>query len=302
MTNEEYRKIKLIGASNLTVTVAEDATDYVLDESGLDLGTASATHNMTQFIDLIGKHLDSTTLSPRDVSIVGWVIGEDIKEIKRRKAFLDRVINPLYPVKLEYGDYAIDFRPDASVQYSTNWEENNGYMCKFQIQGTAPMPLFRLKTYDIFRTNVDIESSFRFPLVIDKTKGVKLGYYPSSIRAMPNDGDVASGMRIILTAKGGNVVNPGIRNDSSHQQIDFKYTLEDGDTLEINTELGNQFVSLLQGSLVTNAMKYLTIESDIDMVLELGYNRIVPYAEQGEDHIDTRIEFSPRFLEVEGRS
>ena len=48
-------------------------------------------------------------------------------------------------------------------------------------------------------------------------------------------------------------------------------------------------------------MKYLTIESDIDMVLALGFNKLSVEADTGEDELDVNVEFSPRFLEVEGR-
>lgn len=302
LRQEDFRKIKLISDTGQTVTIAEDATDYVLDESGLDLGSVKGTHNMTQYIDLIGQHLDSTVLSPRDIVIVGWIIGADLAEIKKRKVLLDRLVNPFYWVKLEIGGYALDFLPDSSIQYSTAWEENSAYMCKFQIQGTAPMPLFRLKDYSTFRQSVEKKSDFHFPLIIPKDKGVKFGYYPlESVRNMPNDGDVASGMFITLTAEGADVINPRIVNETTGAKIEFTFTLIDGDSLLINTELGKQTVQLLQGSVKTNAMKYITITSDIDMTLALGFNKIMSYADSGEENLDLRIEFSPRFLEVEGR-
>lgn len=298
---EEYRRVKLVSEAGQTVELAEDADDYCLDQDGLDLGTVDSTHNMTQFIDLVGKHLDSTVLSPRDVSIVGWIIGKDLNEIKKRKIVLNKAINPMYDVKLEYGEYALDFRPDSSIQYSPSWQENNGYMAKFQIQGTAPMPLFRLKDYNTFRQNVEKTSNFHFPLVIPKNIGVKFGYYPlESVRNMPNEGDVASGLEFTLKANV-DTHNPIIVNETTGTSIAFDYTLEAGDTLIINTELGNQYVTLLQGSMKTNAMKYLTIKSDIDMTLALGFNKIRIYSDDREADVEVQAKFSPRFLEVEGR-
>lgn len=299
---EEFRSITFISETGQTFTIAEDADDYVLDQDGLDLGEANATHNMTQYIDLIGKHLDSTVLAPRDISIVGWIIGKDLKEIKKRKIVLDKAINPMYGLKLEIGEYALNLRPDTSIQFSKEWNYNNGYMCKFQIQGTAPMPLFLLKDYSTFRQNVEKKSDFHFPFSIPKDKGVKFGYFPfESIRNMPNDGDVESGMIITLTAKEIALVNPVVKNLTNGQTIKFNITLQPEEKLVIDTQLGQQTVTLVQGSLETNAMKYLTIDSDIDMVLSLGFNQITVEADTGEDEMDIKIEFSPRFLEVEGR-
>ena len=118
---------------------------------------------------------------------------------------------------------------------------------------------------------------------------------------MPNDGDVESGMIITLIAESGNVKNPKISNMTTGENIEFKIDLNLGDKLVIDTQLGQQAVTLIQGTLRTNAMKYLTIESDIDMTLRLGFNRMTMSAEVGEDNLDMSIEFSPRFLEVEGR-
>lgn len=299
---EEFRSIKLISETGQTFTMAEDADDYVLDQDGLDLGSVTATHNMTQYIDLIGKHLDSTVLAPRDISIVGWIIGESLEVIKKRKVILDKSINPMYGIKLEIGEYALNFRPDTSIQFSKEWDYNNQYMVKFQIQGTAPMPLFLLKDYSTFRKRVDKKSDFHFPFSIPKNKGVKFGYFPfESIRNMPNDGDVESGAIISITAGGTAITNPVIENLTTGDKIEFVMTLQPQEKLVVDTQLGQQTATLIQGSLETNAMKYLTIDSDIDMALALGFNRLSITADTGEEDMDIKVDFSPRFMEVEGR-
>lgn len=299
---EDVRTIRLISDSGQTILLSEDSDDYVLDQDGLDLGTVGSTHNMTQYIDLVGQHLDSTILSPRDISIIGWIIGKDLSDIKKKKAMLNKTINPLYSIKLEFGDYALNFVPDNSIQYSKEWDYNNAYMCKFQIQGTAPMPLFTLKDYSTYRQTVEKTTDFHFPFSIPKDKGIKFGYYPfESIRNMPNDGDVESGMIITLTAELGSVKNPKIVNLTTGDTIEFKIDLNLGDKLRVDTQLGQQTATLIQGSQYSNAMKYLTIESDIDMALPLGFSRLTMEAEEGEENLDMSVEFSPRFLEVEGR-
>lgn len=303
---EPFRRVKIINESRGSIEIAEDGTEesgYILDENGLDFGTVEAAHNMTQFIDLVGQHLDSTVLQPRDIEITGWIIGTDWEDIQKKKAKLDKIVNPLRELTAEFGEYAIDFRPDASIYYAKDWDSNNAYMVNFMIQGTAPMPLFRLKKYTEFRQNVEKVSEFHFPIIIPKSNGVKMGYFPyESVRNMPNSGDVPHGMEITITADSGDVQNPRIVNMSTGAEIRFNYTLKQGDSLIINTELGAQTVTLLQGSLKTNAIKYVTIESDIDMVLELGFNRMMLYDESGEEADATiMIRFSPRFLEVEGR-
>ena len=96
-----FRTIKLVSDTGYEVEIGENSDAYVLDQDGLDLGEVNSTHNMTQYIDLIGKHLDSNVLSPRDISIIGWIIGEDEAVINKRKRMLNRLVNPSYKVKLE---------------------------------------------------------------------------------------------------------------------------------------------------------------------------------------------------------
>lgn len=302
---EDIRTIKLISDTGKEVEISEDSASFVLDQDGLDLGSVSGTHNMTQYIDLIGQHLDSTVLSPRDISIIGWVIGDSLSDINKNKTLLNKLVNPMFGIKLEIGDYALDFVPDSSVQYSTEWNYNNSYMCKFQIQGTAPMPLFRLKNYIDFRQTTEMTPKFMFPFAIPKDKGIifaSLAY--ESLKNMPNRGDVISGFTIYITIDEdyeGTVTNPIINNITTGKSIKLEFDMQSGDELEICTELGQQYVTLKRGGIVSNAIKYMTIESDIDMTLALGINTIELDADLNGDVLRGKVVFSPRFLEVQGR-
>ena len=297
-----FRRIKLISATGQEIEIGEDLDAYVLDQDGLNLGTVGATHNMTQFIDLIGKHLDSTILNPRDIAVTGWIIGESESVIMERKILLNSLVNPMYQVTLQINNYALDFRPDASIEYSTNYLENNEYMCRFLIQGTAPMPLYRLKNYNIYHQTVEYKSNFHFPFAIPKKKGIIFGYLPlESLANMPNQGDVESGLTIIYTAKGGYVVNPKLVNNTTDQIVEVTYTLTDGSTMEICTEMGNQYITIKSHGNTYNGLRYLTKESDIDMVLYPGINKLDLYATEGMEYLQASTQFTPRFLEVEGR-
>ena len=297
-----FRTIKLVSDTGYEVEIGENSDAYVLDQDGLDLGEVNSTHNMTQYIDLVGKHLDSTVLSPRDILIIGWIIGEDEAVINQRKRILNRLVNPSYKVKLEMGDYALEFYPDSSIQYSKEWDYNNEWMCKFQIQGTAPMPLFTLKDYNTYGQTVTLNGGIHFPLVIPKNTGIVLGYYPlESLSKMANTGDVESGFTLYLSAEGGDVTNFRLTNLTTGQKIQFNTTIQNGQNVEICTEIGKQYAKLVSKGTETNIMKYLSEDSDIDMTLALWINKMELFSETGEEFLKAKLKFSPRFLEVEGR-
>lgn len=301
-----FRSIRLVSDTGYSVTIAENANDYCLDENGLDLGVVGGTLNTTQYIDLIGKHVDSVVLSPRDISIVGWIIGTSEAEIQSRKVLLNRSINPKYKVSLEYNDYAISFYPDNSIQYSTTYSENNEYMCKFQIQGTAPMPLFTLIDLIEYRQTVDMTPLFKYPFSIPKDRGIMFAVLSfESISNMPNRGDVESGFIIHFRVQEefeGQVVNPIVRNATSGEEIKLSYTMRVGEEIEICTVLGEQYVTLFsEDGSETDGMKYVTFDSDLDMVLKLGLNSIEFDADENGDVLRGEVYFTPRFLEVQGR-
>ena len=297
-----FRTIKLISDTGYEVEIGENSDAYVLDQDGLDLGEVNSTHNMTQYIDLVGKHLDSTVLSPRDISIIGWIIGKDEFEINKRKRLLNRLVNPNYKVKLEIGEYALEFYPDSSIQYSKEWDYNNEWMCKFQIQGTAPMPLFTLKDYNTYSQTVTLKGGIHFPLSIPKNTGIVLGYYPlESLSKMANTGDVESGFTLYLYADGGDVTNFRLTNLTTGQKIQFNTTIQNGQNVEICTEIGKQYAKLILKDAEINIMKYLSEDSDIDMTLALWINKMELFAETGKEFLQVKLKFSPRFLEVEGR-
>lgn len=304
-----FKRIKLISGP-YEIEIGEDLNDYVLDEEGLDLGTVDGSFNTTQYIDLIGSHLDSTALLPRNLNIVGWIIGDSTDDIESKKHKLNRGINPLRDVRLEYKLYALDFRPDSSINYSKSYIENNEYMCKFQIQGTAHKPLFKLKQETEYRESLKKTKAFRFPFAIPKGRKIVFGYTPfSNVYNLYNQGDIKSGVTFIfhfLPSEEHQLTTadiPVIYNDTTGSKIeineDVKMRL--GDRVEICTELGNQFVRLYSGDSVKSLLSKVTRDSNLGMTLEQGTNTI-SYLSRDNLINEFRIEarFTPRFLEVEG--
>lgn len=284
-----------------SVVIDESSDEYVLDEDGLNISPIEATHNLTQYINLIGSHLNSTALNPRNIQLLGWVIGKDEQEIQNRKLLLNKLINPLHNIVLTKGAYVIEFQPDTSIQYSTNYRENNEVLAKFQIQGTAFKPYWRLVQPNVYRKSVDLQQGFSFPLVITKNKGVIFGYYPiGSIADVDNFGDLEVGFLLRYQALG-TVVNPEVQNVDTKESIVLNCILDEGDLVELCTEQGNQYVTIRRNNgSVENGLNYLTSNSKIDMLLKLGKNSLEMFADSGKNELEVQLSFSPRFLEIEG--
>ncbi|MGL4818670.1 MAG: phage tail family protein, partial [Bacilli bacterium] len=71
-----------------------------------------------------------------------------------------------------------------------------------------------------------------------------------------------------------------------------------GDVLTINTERGNEHVTLTRNNVRTNMLNYLTLESNVQMQLDIGDNLIRYDAETNVDNLEVSIYFTPQYVGV----
>lgn len=273
--------------------------DYVLKL--VDWGTVSGTHHTYKYVNQIGVTVTNTSLETRDILIEGWVVARDEKQMSYLKRKLNAFVNPQETIRLFYNDYRIDFAPDETVKYTPNIKENNECFCKFQINGMAPDPLF----FDNFESGsafVETTPTFHFPLIISTNlpdKGVVFGKRIASLIAnVTNVGAVPVGMRIIFKANG-TIVNPGLINISTQEKFVIDKTLESGEEIEINTNVGEKRVrGRIGNEEFTNYFMYRNIDSSW-LQLEIGENRFRYIADEGVDNLDVFVYFHNKYLEVE---
>ena len=124
----------------------------------------------------------------------------------KRKQILNRFFNPQQAVDLFYKSYVLRFLPNMSVRYSTTVADNNEVVCKFQVEGLCPDPLFAEQVENKI-VAASTRAMFHFPLIITNNPnppgGIVFGLrQPSLIVAIHNDGAVSVGMKIVFKANG----------------------------------------------------------------------------------------------------
>ena len=270
--------------------------DFVLQS--VDFGVIESSRKSYKFINQVGVYVTGTTLESRTIEIVGWIVADTIADMKRRKQFLNSFINPLQRIIVYYNDYRIEGIPEATVQYGTKLEENNEVMCKFMLSLFCPDPMF----YDKNETNVSIAywaPKFRFPLVIPKNKGIIMGLRsPSTIVTVANNGAASCGMVITFEASG-TVVNPKLININTQERIQFDYTMSNGEVLQVSTVENNKTVYKIVGETSENAFNLLDFESTTFFSLNIGNNFLRYDADSGLNNLTVKVQYSPRYLEVQ---
>lgn len=283
-------------STNKSVTIDKDTSAFVLGE--VDFGTVPGTHYSYKFLNQIGVYIDSTALEQREISINGWVIGNTYSQLREYKAILNALINPLHEIEIiAYDTYAITFKPDYSIQYSTTDSENNEVLCKFLIQGTCANPMFTTPNKQTQLLAYD-DAQFHFPLVIPESSGVIFGTrIKSVITNIINKGDVPVGMTITFTAKG-SVKNPSLVNVYTQSSLKISKTLESGESIVISTLDGDKYVKGTLNGVTSNYFSYLDLDSTW-IQLSLGDNILKYDAEEGVDNLDMSIDYYPQYLEVQ---
>lgn len=152
-----------------------------------------------------------------------------------------------------------------------------------QISIICPKPYF--KAVDTLITSFsDVNSLFQFPFSINES-GIEISNIVSNIRKnIINVGDVESGIVIELFATGGNVVNPVVYDVFNRKYIKLNLTLLQSDLITINTSQGEKSITLTRGGVVSNAMGYMTPDSDW-LQLQAGDNVFTYSCDSGSSNL-----------------
>lgn len=276
-----------------TKQVAFDNKNYVLNQK--DLGSAEIKLSTFKGSSQIGSMVISRVMGTRDISLVGFILGNSEADMLAKKRYLQSVISPFDNFWLFIGNYKIEISPDNTIEYAVPWAQNNKWLCKFNITGVASNPAFTpLKSYK--RSLAYVQKSFHFPLrCVKNVEPIRMGYrMPSQIKMVENAGAVDIGMKIVFKANANGVENPYIQNLLTGETLQVNCAMDYEDELFINTRFGEKEITF-NGT--DNYMYLMDLESDW-LELHLGENYLRYGAEVGEENLEVSIEYMPQYLEV----
>lgn len=282
--------------TNQSILIDKTTSDWVLGE--IDLGTVEGNHHSYKYVNQVGVYIDSTSLEERAVSIPGWVIGEDLADMKDNMTVLNRLVNPQHELELTLFDqYVLRFKPDYSIKYATPYEENNEVLCQFLIQGTCADPMFSTKN-GILTQIALVLPKFHFPLIIPKDRGIILGLrQPNLLATIVNDGDIDTGMVIEFSCNT-TVVNPSLLHVETQEFIKINKTITPGETITVSTVSGNKYVKGYHDGQTENYFKYWDWDSTW-LQMYRGVNVLKYDADSGVEGLAVSVSFTPKLLEVQ---
>lgn len=236
------------------ISIGQDPKyDYLLKE--IDWGNTLASHNTYNYPGQVGVYISSTTLRPRDVLIKGFVSYIPTKQeresmthselmmlchkkIEEKKKCLDRIVNPQDYLRITVGMYYLQGKPNNSILFGKNEEENNEYFCSFTFSLYCAFPLFKKKSQTQVVLN-GVTPSFHFPLIIPREGVIMSVRHNYQLIAVENDGAIETGCIIRMKSRG-TLSNPKIENVFTGERILINKSLVAGEEIVINTNDGKE--------------------------------------------------------------
>ena len=160
---------------------------------------------------------------------------------------------------------------------------------KVQISILCPSPYFvnvNQHEYDFSWT----ASGIQFPISIP-AEGIEFGTIEniSSVNVI-NNGDVDTGVKIVITARG-TVLNPTIINTQTNERMKINYSMQAGDTITITTYRGEKHIRLTHNGVTTNILRALDTTSTWFKVY-VGDNPFAYESSTGGGNLDIKFIFS----------
>lgn len=249
------------------------------------LNPPQATINSAVNVTTDGSTVNSTKVENRNIVIYMTINGDvEANRINLYKYF---------PVKKEITLYFSHETRDVYIKGYVELLECDLFAQRqtAQVSIICPQPYFSAVDYFV-TTFSDISSLFTFPFSI-ASGGIELSAITTNIRkTILNTGDTESGIIIELYARG-DVVNPIIYDVDGRVHFKLNFTLRSGDTVVINTNVGEKSVTLIRNGISTNAMGYMTPDSSW-FTLGAGDNIFTYDADSGNSNL--QITFRTKVL------
>lgn len=239
-----------------------------------------------------GTNIKGSSIRERNIVINGKLKRKD-KEINRRK--LISFFNPKHEFTLRYTNGDINRYIDCRVEKSPTVSKH--IWPEFLVSFLCPTPWWYTEEQ---KHEIALwVPAFEFELEIDDAgDGIEMGYRePNNVVNVFNSSDTASPLRIQFTALG-TVVRPQIEVIETGRIIMIDATLQGGDIVTVNTQKGNEYVTLNRNGVESNFFNYLSLDSDIHLSVDVGDNLVRYMAEEFITNLEVSIYFTPQFVGV----
>lgn len=244
ITLENTNGEKLLFGANSPFTVTEF--------DGLSAPEATINTSALALVD--GAKFNSSKTNPRTINLA-FAIERDA-EANRLEVY--KVIKTKQFIRLYYKSEMRNVFIDGYVQH-LNIEH---FAVKQIVTVTIFCPFPYLRSADESVTELsNIAALFHFPFTSPSVGTLVFGTINAlSSMEIENTGSIETGLIIELYANGA-VTNPKVFNYVTGEYIGVDYSMQEGDTIVIDTRQGSKTITLIRNAVSTNLFNYLAVGS-----------------------------------------
>ena len=164
-----------------------------------------------------------------------------------------------------------------------------------QISIICPQPYFIATTEDVIGFT-DSESLFEFPFSISDM-GITMGEGKGRISQLVDVGEATTGIIIKISAVGGAVTNPTIKNRTTGDTCTISYTMSDRQQIVVNSNVGEKSINLYTGSSKKNFLSKRKYGTQWITCVP-GYNDFYYTADSGSDYMQVEFIMAKKYQGV----
>lgn len=230
-----------------------------------------------------GSSVTARSVRPRSFTLDGAIFDPIIYNRER----LINIIAPQYPATLTVIQNGESWYLDVVPERTPEITPGDGIEF-FQTKLYAAYPYWR--TTQSNATNIPgLIALFKFPFFTGGAWWISK-YSDDYFATIENQGNIPIEFKVIFTARG-DLSNPEIVNINTGKRILIKKSMLAGESIIVSTIYGQKGVTCIDfESEVTNGFKYLSIDSDLSMVLAPGSNLFKVDAQNNKEVLGVRIE------------
>ena len=273
-----------------TLEINDNSSYKLLKIEGID--TSELNINSSDNATYDGGVMLSKRITKRPISISVDYQGRDLAR-KRQELIKFFNLKSEGVLIVEYGEIkrAIKYH----IEKFSLPLENIYQGITFNIDLICLEPFFK----NINESRVDISNwlgKFTFPLVL-KEEGIILGLKEPNLMAnIINDGDVDTGLKIVLTANS-ECNSPRVVNAVTGEYIEVNIDLIAGDKLIINTNQGVKSIKRERNGVETSVLAFLNIESTF-LKARVGNNIFTYTARSNPEAISINFYYNLQYLGI----
>jgi len=240
------------------------------------LAPPQATINSSVNTTTDGSNINSVRLENRNIVIYATIEGD----VEANRINLYKYFPVKKSIKLYFTNRSREVYIEGKVELIECDLFANRQVAQISIICTKPY----FKAVDELVTMFsDVSALFEFPFSIGAA-GVEISAITTNIRkSIINTGDVDTGVVIKLFAVG-SIINPVIYDVLKRTYMRLNFTMLAGDTIIINTNVGEKSIELIRDGVSVNAMGYMA-QGSTWFVLESGDNVFAYDAASGTSNL-----------------